>query len=277
MKAPALAASAFLLAAAPSLAQQVPAETAATNHRFEQAFNRGDAAAVAALYTENATLLPPGADLMTGRQAGPRRASGRRPRLRGEESLAQHGQHRVLRRRRSGDRAVQLARPRTGWADDQGRGQVRRDLEEDGGRLEARHRHLEPEPLIGTPFPRGARRRAGGHHREGERRGACLPPRRSGPVQALRRGMSGGGLQDGGRLAAPHQAVRCAASPRGRPHPVATASSSQVATEHVEIESGRRTDRPELQAALVACKAPRRCWSLPSSIGWRATCTSSPA
>jgi hypothetical protein len=51
----------------------------------------------------------------------------------------------------------------------------------------------------------------------------------------------------------------------------------QVVAEHVEIENGRRTDRPELQAALVACKAPRRCWSLPSSIGWRATCTSSPA
>ena len=69
MKAPALVASVFLWGAAPSLAQQVPAETAATNHRFEQAFNRGNAAAVAALYTENATLLPPGADLMTGRQA----------------------------------------------------------------------------------------------------------------------------------------------------------------------------------------------------------------
>ena len=69
MKAPALVASAFLLAAAPTFAQQVPAETAATNHRFEQAFNRGDAAALAALYTENATLLPPGADMMTGRQA----------------------------------------------------------------------------------------------------------------------------------------------------------------------------------------------------------------
>ena len=69
MRALALAASAFLLAAAPTFAQQVPAETAATNHRFEQAFNRGDAAALAALYTENATLLPPGADLMTGRQA----------------------------------------------------------------------------------------------------------------------------------------------------------------------------------------------------------------
>ena len=32
--------------------------------------------------------------------------------------------------------------------------------EEDGGRLEARHRHLEPEPLT-TP-PRGARSEAGG-------------------------------------------------------------------------------------------------------------------
>ncbi len=70
MKALALAASAFLLAAAPSLAQQqAPAEIADANRRFEQAFNRGDAAAVAALYTENAVLLPPGADMLTGRRA----------------------------------------------------------------------------------------------------------------------------------------------------------------------------------------------------------------
>ncbi len=64
-----LIASAFLLAAASSRAQQVPAETATTNHRFEHALNRGDAAAVAALYTEEAALLPPGADILSGRRA----------------------------------------------------------------------------------------------------------------------------------------------------------------------------------------------------------------
>ncbi len=77
MRALALAASAFLLSAAPSPAQQqqqqeqrrAPAEIAEAHRRLEQAFNRGDAAAVAALYTEDATLLPPGADILTGRRA----------------------------------------------------------------------------------------------------------------------------------------------------------------------------------------------------------------
>jgi ketosteroid isomerase-like protein len=36
---------------------------------LEQAFNRGDAAAVAALHTEDAALLPPGADILRGRRA----------------------------------------------------------------------------------------------------------------------------------------------------------------------------------------------------------------
>ena len=72
MRALALAASAFLLSAAPSPAQQeqrAPAEIAEAHRRLEQAFNRGDAAAVAALYTEDATLLPPGADILSGRRA----------------------------------------------------------------------------------------------------------------------------------------------------------------------------------------------------------------
>ena len=76
MRALALAASAFLLSAAPSPAQQqqqqqqrAPAEIAEAHRRLEQAFNRGDAAAVAALYTKDATLLPPGADILSGRRA----------------------------------------------------------------------------------------------------------------------------------------------------------------------------------------------------------------
>ncbi len=61
MRALALAASALLLSAAPSPAQQqqqqqrqqqrAPAEIAEAHRRLEQAFNRGDAAAVAALYS----------------------------------------------------------------------------------------------------------------------------------------------------------------------------------------------------------------------------------
>jgi uncharacterized protein (TIGR02246 family) len=73
MRALALAASALLLSAAPSPAQQqqqrAPAEIAEAHRRLEQAFNRGDAAAVAALYTEDATLLPPGGDILSGRRA----------------------------------------------------------------------------------------------------------------------------------------------------------------------------------------------------------------
>ena len=72
MRALALAAAAFLLSAPPSPAQQqqrAPAEIAEAHRRLEQAFNRGDAAAAAALYTEHATLLPPGADILSGRRA----------------------------------------------------------------------------------------------------------------------------------------------------------------------------------------------------------------
>ncbi len=39
------------------------------NDRFTAAFNRGDVAAVAAMYAEDAYLLPAGADMVQGRQA----------------------------------------------------------------------------------------------------------------------------------------------------------------------------------------------------------------
>jgi len=39
------------------------------NAAWSAAANRGDAAAVAALYTENATMLPPGTDIQVGRAA----------------------------------------------------------------------------------------------------------------------------------------------------------------------------------------------------------------
>jgi uncharacterized protein (TIGR02246 family) len=39
----------------------------ATNHAFMDAFRRRDGAAIAALYTENGQLLPPGCDAITGR------------------------------------------------------------------------------------------------------------------------------------------------------------------------------------------------------------------
>lgn len=47
---------------------QVRQALEAANAKFVEAFNRGDAAAVAALYTDDATLLPPSSDLIRGRQ-----------------------------------------------------------------------------------------------------------------------------------------------------------------------------------------------------------------
>jgi uncharacterized protein (TIGR02246 family) len=41
----------------------------ANNAAWAAAANRGDAAGVAAMYTENATMLPPGADVQRGRPA----------------------------------------------------------------------------------------------------------------------------------------------------------------------------------------------------------------
>ena len=43
--------------------------TSATNRQFEEAIARGDAAACAAVYTEDAEILPPDSPAMTGKQA----------------------------------------------------------------------------------------------------------------------------------------------------------------------------------------------------------------
>lgn len=50
---------------APGLKTQIDANNAA----WVAAANRGDAAAVAAMYTENATMLPPGMEMQKGRAA----------------------------------------------------------------------------------------------------------------------------------------------------------------------------------------------------------------
>jgi uncharacterized protein (TIGR02246 family) len=42
---------------------------AAANEKFMAAFKRGDAAGLAALYTENGQVLPPNADFVTGKEA----------------------------------------------------------------------------------------------------------------------------------------------------------------------------------------------------------------
>lgn len=57
------------VAASPALAQSPKEEIDAANARFEQGFEKGDVAALAQMYTETATVLPPDSDLVTGRGA----------------------------------------------------------------------------------------------------------------------------------------------------------------------------------------------------------------
>jgi uncharacterized protein (TIGR02246 family) len=49
--------------------QEVREAIAAANEKFMATFKGGDAASMAALYTENGQLLPPNSDFVTGRQA----------------------------------------------------------------------------------------------------------------------------------------------------------------------------------------------------------------
>jgi len=68
MKAAGLA-IALLLLAASAQARTIKADIDAANAKFVAAFNKGDAAGIAQLYTENATALPPGAPMAKGRAA----------------------------------------------------------------------------------------------------------------------------------------------------------------------------------------------------------------
>lgn len=51
------------------LAQDTESEIEAGSEAWQEAWNAGDAAAIASLYAENAVLLPPGAEPVTGREA----------------------------------------------------------------------------------------------------------------------------------------------------------------------------------------------------------------
>jgi len=64
----AFVAGCLALGAVPALAQD-KATIERLNDAWTAAFNKGDAAAVAALYTEDAHVLPPGADMVKGRSA----------------------------------------------------------------------------------------------------------------------------------------------------------------------------------------------------------------
>jgi uncharacterized protein (TIGR02246 family) len=64
----AVIAGCVVLSAAPALAQD-KATIQTLNDAWTAAFNKGDAGAVAAMYTEDAYVLPPGADMLKGRAA----------------------------------------------------------------------------------------------------------------------------------------------------------------------------------------------------------------
>ena len=62
----AVVAGCLILGAAPAVAQD-KAAIEKLNDAWTAAFNKGDAAAVAAMYTEDAYVLPPGAEMVKGR------------------------------------------------------------------------------------------------------------------------------------------------------------------------------------------------------------------
>ncbi len=57
----------MLLAASPSMAQGLKSDIQKLETQFAEAANKQDAAAVARFYTEDATVLPAGADMVKGR------------------------------------------------------------------------------------------------------------------------------------------------------------------------------------------------------------------
>jgi uncharacterized protein (TIGR02246 family) len=59
----------LMLAAAPPAMAQSKATMQQLNDRWADAFNKGDAAAVAAMYTADAYVLPAGAEMIKGRPA----------------------------------------------------------------------------------------------------------------------------------------------------------------------------------------------------------------
>jgi uncharacterized protein (TIGR02246 family) len=68
MRRTAILAVCFVLLAAPALAQS-KAAIQKLNDEWAAAFNTGDAAAVAAMYTRDAYVLPPGSEMLKGRAA----------------------------------------------------------------------------------------------------------------------------------------------------------------------------------------------------------------
>jgi uncharacterized protein (TIGR02246 family) len=61
-------AACFILVVGPAAAQS-KATIQKADDKWSEAFNKGDAAALAAMYTEDAYVLPPGAEIIKGRSA----------------------------------------------------------------------------------------------------------------------------------------------------------------------------------------------------------------
>jgi ketosteroid isomerase-like protein len=66
---PAMFVASLLLASAAGAAESLKATIDRNNAEFAAAFNKGDAQGVAQFYTEKATVLPPGAAMVRGREA----------------------------------------------------------------------------------------------------------------------------------------------------------------------------------------------------------------
>jgi ketosteroid isomerase-like protein len=58
----------ILLLSATAQAKDLKSEIEAVNGKFGAAYDRGDAAAIARLYTPHATVFPPGSDMVSGRE-----------------------------------------------------------------------------------------------------------------------------------------------------------------------------------------------------------------
>ena len=65
----AILATILMLATSVAQAADIKAAIDAVNQKFGAAYSKGDAAAVARLYTPHATVFPPGSDMVTGRDA----------------------------------------------------------------------------------------------------------------------------------------------------------------------------------------------------------------
>jgi ketosteroid isomerase-like protein len=130
---------------APLKLQDVQQSVETANRRFEEAFNRGDAAGAArGVYTHDARILPPGADLIEGRDNIIEFWKAAAEQVR-RVQLSQ------LELRTAGDTAQEIGRATLTLADGtEVAGEVRGDLEAGGRPLEVARGHLEYQRLVAS-------------------------------------------------------------------------------------------------------------------------------